>query len=176
MNTTALVAEILVVGIQALVWVGLLTGALLGAMCVPELSWQELADWVAPISVALLGFAYTLGIMVDRLADTATLWLWKLFFPEIEGFAALRARVRKAGGAPAEFLDYQRSRMRIARATCFNLVVTIVVAALVGPEWVRRLAFFAGGPLLVLAAIPSWILITRAYERNLVAAAELIEG
>ncbi len=30
MNTTALVAEILVGGIQALVWVGLLTGALLG--------------------------------------------------------------------------------------------------------------------------------------------------
>ncbi len=175
MNTTALVAEILVVGIQALVWVGLLTGALLGAMCAPEVSWQELRDWVTPISVGLLAFAYTLGIMVDRLADSATRGLWNVYFPRIKGFAALRATVRKAGGEPAEFLDYQRSRVRIARATCFNLVLTILVAALVGPGWVRGLAFLAGGPLLVVAAIPSWILITKANEKNLLAAARLID-
>ena len=46
----------------------------------------------------------------------------------------MRLRIMKDSEGMAKFLDYQRSRLRIARATVFNLFVTI----LVGSIWIVR--------------------------------------
>ena len=70
MTTTAIFAEILITGLLAFVWL------LFACLSVTGLDWLTaetmvyLKDWVGLISVFVLGFAYTLGIIVDRVADS----------------------------------------------------------------------------------------------------------
>jgi hypothetical protein len=70
MTTTAIFAEILITGLQAFVWL------IFACLSVTGLDWltaetmADLKDWVGLITVFVLGFAYTLGIVVDRVADS----------------------------------------------------------------------------------------------------------
>jgi len=45
----------------------------------------------------------------------------------------MRGAVIRDGGATATFIDYQRSRLRVARGTAVNLVVALLVAAVYFP-------------------------------------------
>lgn len=134
MSTTSLFVEILIVGLEALIWLGLLvnTGWDL-SLCVEILKgWKE---YSALITTLLLALAYVLGIFVDRVADS----FYKIFrYSSKEPLAVpvgkMRLRIMKDSEGMAKFLDYQRSRLRIARATVFNLFVTI----LVGSIWIVR--------------------------------------
>ena len=79
MTTTAIFAELLVTGLQAIVWL------VLASLSVAGLTWIDVGtvatrfkDWASLISVFVLGFAYALGIIVDRVADS-------LFYPMDKG-------------------------------------------------------------------------------------------
>lgn len=60
MSTTGIIAEIVLVGLEVLVWVTLL------ALRVSEQSWSrldQLKDWVAILALGLLGVSYMLGLV-----------------------------------------------------------------------------------------------------------------
>jgi hypothetical protein len=87
----------------------------------------------------LLALVYTLGITVDRLADGLCLLvnpkkiLLKSKWVERKAEQAhsdVRIMVLSKEGNASAFLEYTRSRLRIMRATVFNIIL-IIVSALV---------------------------------------------
>jgi 8-oxo-dGTP pyrophosphatase MutT (NUDIX family) len=165
--TTAAVLEILIVGVEALAWVALLVLALtpstfhIGALAASE-----------SLTVAVFGlFAYALGVVADRVADTAykavrdrepidqVLVKARIAKPPASRLlppnSIMRLRAMSLEDGRAKFLEYQRSRIRIARATAFNLAVALIavpwylrarhvvgVSAVIGIEMVVLLLFF----------------------------------
>ena len=109
--------------------------------------WIDLADvkdFAVLLTVVVLAFAYVLGIIVDRLADTVLdRFEQTRRGKRIKGrmsknrklskpakVATMRMTVMHESEGMGRFLDYQRSRWRIARATVVNLAIAGPVAAL----------------------------------------------
>ncbi len=109
--------------------------------------WIELAevkDFATLLTVVVLALAYVLGIIVDRLADTLLDHFEDTSLGEsVKGamsknpplakhpsLATMRMTVMAASDGVTRFLDYQRSRWRIARATVLNLAIAGPVTAL----------------------------------------------
>src|SRR6266542_5096725 len=128
MNTTAVFIEILIVGIEAGVWLGLLIMSIFGTGAIDRSTfdgWQSLASFL------LLSAAYVLGIVIDRVADSfyswlrdktsfGEQWLQRLGSPrpgKPASVSTMRLAVMAKDDGRAKFLEYQRSRNRIARAT-----------------------------------------------------------
>lgn len=140
MSTTAVVAEILIVGLEAEAWLALLVVTIFGS------GWIDLetpSKFVPIVLVLVLAVAYVLGVIVDRTADTSFKWFgdtplgsWsnRTFGKKSETWLlpaheqTMRSAVMRAGGETATFIDYQRSRLRVARGTAINLVVALLVA------------------------------------------------
>ena len=149
MATTAIFAEILIIGLQAGAWLALLAASILGTESV---SIQNLKEWQTFLILPGVAIAYVLGILVDRVADTifvTTMKLkrnannfmakrkwgfvkWKLNIKFIKKgkdktpFRKMRLKILMQNDGVAKFIDYQRSRLRIARATAFNLPFIII--------------------------------------------------
>jgi hypothetical protein len=127
MVTTAVVAEVVVAGLQAATWITLLVLAIFGADWIDP---SALADWTALVTILVIAVAYMLGVVVDRLADNLVLWRSSRFWPprpvdksaEIE---QMRMAILASDNGVARFLDYQRSRMRIVRAALLNLLLLV---------------------------------------------------
>lgn len=150
MHTTPIIVEILIVGIQGMVWVIFLARGLFpdAPIALPAESFIKPA-----MAVAFVGVAYSLGVILDRLV--------KLVFSNLVPVGLVRALTRlalapeeraeylKAGPATAEshkrlyharvriqlyhpdamaVVEMIRSRVRIARATAFNAFVTVFAA------------------------------------------------
>ncbi len=120
MPTIAVFAEILIVGLEAAVWVLLTILAIFGRDWVDL---AELKDWETLVTVLILASAYVLGVLMDRIANSV---LWKLKpdranTPAREWATARLEIMAWAGGEGlTKFLEYLRSRVRIARGTFAN--------------------------------------------------------
>lgn len=170
MSTTAVVAEIVIVGLEAEAWLAALVIVIFGSGWIDV---AELAKFDAVVLLAVVAAAYALGVVVDRVADgvfrrpatwTFGRWLNRVFGKGSDDWrlpgdvSEMRLAVMRAGGGPSAFVDYQRSRIRVARGTVVNLAVAVVVATLyfgkVGDWWnaVRIDAFLVG---LLAVALPA---------------------
>jgi 8-oxo-dGTP pyrophosphatase MutT (NUDIX family) len=133
MATTAVVAEILIVGLQAAAWLTLLLLTTFGSDWVDS---QRLSDFAALTTLGVLAGAYVLGIVVDRAADSIFgsvqkkrlgRWVNRRFGESSNerrrpaDVATMRLTAMREGGALASFLEYQRSRLRVLRGTALNL-------------------------------------------------------
>ncbi|MGH2556129.1 MAG: hypothetical protein ACRDHO_10485, partial [Actinomycetota bacterium] len=135
--TTAAVLEIFIVGIQALVWVLLLALAIAPS----HVRLAEVAESQA-LTIGVAGLlAYALGVVVDRVADTFYTWVreetragetllqgWLGKPPKamiLPAFSVMRLRIMGLEDGRSRFLEYQRSRLRIARSTVFNLLLAL---------------------------------------------------
>lgn len=150
MSTTPIIVEILIVGIQGMVWVILLTLGLF-----PDALTQLLVeDTLKPVvAVAFVGLAYSFGVILDRLVRLVFANLVPSFVVRFLTRLALSPRERaayvksKRTTAKAHdrlyrarvliqlyhpdamaVLEVIRSRVRIARATVFNMIVTVFAA------------------------------------------------
>jgi hypothetical protein len=118
-TTTAVFAEILVGGVEALIWVAL-------TIAQPsKADYQAIAklhNWATSIAPVLLAVAYALGIVVDRVADS----LFKKIFGKTSDPSNLRLQVLARGDKVTDFLEYIRSKIRVARVTTLNLALITV--------------------------------------------------
>ncbi len=134
------VLEITVAGIGGFIWLSLLVGSITGT---GGLRADLLRGWEAIAVIVFGGVVYALGAIIDRLADTGyreiekTLtgkhWLKRLeethvSFPEAVN--VMRLRLMEEDTPRTRFLEYQRSRVRIARGLVFNLVMLLPVGTL----------------------------------------------
>ena len=192
MATTAVFAEILIVGLEVEAWLAL---AVLTVFGTEWIELDQLKDFATLLTLLVLALAYVLGIIADRLADT----LLDRFertrpgkrvkkrlskrqrLPQEPGLATMRMTVMAASDGMTRFLDYQRSRWRIARATVLNLAMSAPLAALylavgtdASPAWVLA-------PLVcALVAIPvtyfAGVRIQDAWVARLTDAYELVQA
>lgn len=169
MGTTALFAELVVGGVLTLTWMGLLAMTFLGpARIAPLLNGSTLTTGF------LLAVAYALGVVFDRLWDSLLevtgLQRWlrgKYVGRKVEEMSETdRMRCRVFGSDPktaVEFVNYHRSRMRVARATFFNSVlITGAGLALLGVHYGGlgtaefAMAAGAGGALCIASGLAMW--------------------
>jgi hypothetical protein len=168
MSTTSLFVEILIVGIEAFIWLGLLAD--IGwdlSPCVKIL--KEWKEYSALITMFLIALAYVLGIFIDRVADS----FYKIFRysnkePPAVPVGKMRLRIMKDSEGMAKFLDYQRSRLRIARATVLNLFLTILVGSIWivrHYHWTESFTFLLLGTLIVgIIALILAVIATRRID------------
>jgi hypothetical protein len=138
--TTAVFAEILIVGLEVEAWLVL---AVLSVFGHEWIDLTEVKDFATLLTLVVLALAYVLGIIVDRLADTLLNYFEDTSLgdsikgamsknsplPKQPSLATMRMTVMAANDGLTRFLDYQRSRWRIARATVLNLAIAGPVAA-----------------------------------------------
>jgi len=127
MGTTALFAELVVGGVLTLTWMVLLAMAALGPSRI-----LPLLDVSSLTAGFLLAVAYALGVVFDRvwdfLLEVSGLQVWFRGRPGPPGpvSEADRQRRRVFGAHPktaVDFVNYHRSRMRVARACLFNFAL-----------------------------------------------------
>jgi hypothetical protein len=189
MATTAIFAEILIVGLQATVWVALAVTALL------DFQWgnlDSLSNWDSLITVFILASAYTLGIIVDRVADSMFDPLDRRLrkkalsdkqpLPEVH---KMRLTVMALDDERSRFLDYVRSRVRVARATAFNLALIIITSLFLISRRPQVLASTISrraadiviliGLILLAMAAYAWVRITRTFYWRLAEAYQILQ-
>ncbi|MEV0936383.1 hypothetical protein ACIBMX_47025 [Streptomyces phaeochromogenes] len=120
---TAMFVEVLVVGIGFLTGLGILAAAIAG----PDNSRQLAPAAGTPLAAgAALAFAYALGILIDRAADTALAparrRLRTQSFPTSTAYAQARLKLAETPALAAR-ADYARSRLRICRGWILNSIL-----------------------------------------------------
>lgn len=177
MATTAIFAELLVVGLQVLAW---LTIVVLGVAKKEAVIPAGLGDWSTLITLLIVALAYVLGVLMDRISDS----VFKLIEHEPvqkEGdppVSVKRLTVASRSEPVSRFLEYVRSRLRIARATSLNLALTTLAVAFWlarknhGP-WRVVVALVLGA---IAASIALWVArrISKTYYERLTEAYELL--
>lgn len=163
MVTTAVFAEIIVAGLQAAAWITLVVLAIFG------IGWADpaaIADWSALVTLLVLATAYMLGVMIDRMADNLVMRLHGRWPPRpVDKPAAvedMRMETLAKDDGVARFLDYQRSRMRIARVTLFNLL--LLIPALVAFLALRTRAEIHDVVIVVIVILAAGELARRVYR------------
>lgn len=122
---TAAVLEILIIGIQATGWLGLALAAILGGGD----RWLVIFQLPDALVVATVGLvAYSLGVIVDRVADNLDVLFKSKIKGEFPPIPIMRLRMMGLDDGKSKFLEYQRSRLRIARSTTVNLILIGITA------------------------------------------------
>lgn len=136
MSTTAIFVEILIIGIQSVIWMSLFVLGVVGYDWI-RTTYIDLDGWTNLVVVVLLALFYTLGIIIDRLADLFFMLiqpkklllkgkLLQRMFQQAQSDARMEVLLQERRAI--EFLGYARSRIRIVRATLLNLFFGIVAA------------------------------------------------
>jgi hypothetical protein len=153
MSTTVIIVELLIIGVQTLVWVVLLLGRVS-----PDLISLEELDKPELLATVLVATAYTVGVVADRFLGNLSTNIQKL-----------RARdPYNPGGAAREFYmteifkpnaheHFQTSerQIRLLRATGVNSFITMIVLVAGYREYLWR-TWLLSGLLLLLAGVPAW--------------------
>jgi hypothetical protein len=180
MNTTYLFVEIIISGIQCMVWILLFILTLTGADWLNNLSKIDLSNWMVLLSLVGLSFSYTLGIIVDRLGD----WMFvawdrtiqaKYLKGKTQTIASLRHKIDNT--SYFKHIEYTRSRLRIVRSSTLNFFMTSIALILFIQKtnfmeasqkflfsWVSLLA---GGALTALS-VYSWHTITHSNYKTII--------
>lgn len=170
MATTAVFAEILIIGLVAITAAAAVVAESLGV----NLNFvAQYKDWAVAVTLALGAVARPIGIAIDRISDTVAEWFEKpivrpnLHITESE----MRFRVWRDGPSrTVEFLDYARSRRRVARSICLIAVLMATSAAdwqLVDRRVDHRMLLVFVGMLLEFAMAWTWWRIGRMYYPRL---------
>jgi hypothetical protein len=168
MTTTAVFAEILVGGIGALIWVVLIALSIARPSTADAAAFFSHKDWAAPALPLLLAVAYALGIIVDRVADS----LFRKAVRKAHKESKTRLRVLARGDKVTDFIEYIRSRLRIARVTTLNLILITLTAPLSLKPAPAFATFVVLAALTLAAAFTMWR-IGETYAARLCEAAKL---
>jgi len=122
MKTTSIYIELIVIGMQTLLWILILLFNIIGFETISRIHF----DGSSPILLLVfLATCYILGILFDRFADH--------FYISREEERRLKSEITSQSSlliweraGHKDYLDYIRSRIRIIRATVLNFVPIII--------------------------------------------------
>ncbi|MCP5463082.1 MAG: hypothetical protein H7A34_07975 [bacterium] len=131
MNGAALFVELLVGGVQVVVWVAVLALASVS----PDRLMSVLTSHSIENSIVLMSAAYTLGVVFDRVWDALLSPVDKrirsAFFADPEQAHRIRILLFSGDAVRVQFVEYIRSRIRITRYTVCNALITAVCSGIV---------------------------------------------
>jgi hypothetical protein len=145
MSTTALFVELLIVGLQSMVWIITAIGAFWGFNWLTDDSLVKSSSIIALGLVVLLAVSYSVGIAVDRIADDLLTcpnnWIKKNVArarakkkiekgQNVEEWSVKHYYVLHKSPGMGHVTEYIRSRMRILRGLVINIPLTTVAACL----------------------------------------------
>lgn len=174
MSTTLLFVELLIIGIQASVWLFLLSIIMFGSNWLSTII--NASMWETMTAVILLSFSYAIGIIIDRIADlTFGKWDKAMTNNAIPNPSVPTAVIRYKLGKDNENLnrqfEYIRSRIKISRASSINFAlgtifgIWVVLQQITIPK--ERMAYIIAisiaGFLFTIGAVYSWHELTRTY-------------
>ncbi|NOT60633.1 MAG: hypothetical protein HOP19_10470 [Acidobacteria bacterium] len=175
MSTTSLFIELLITGVQAGLWIGLLVLTLLGFDWV---NLERLKGFEAFLAALALAVIYPLGVLVDYLADELfRKWDLRLRVKhKIDSEQSVwPLLMRITNVALTAQLSYIRNRIRICRSSALNFgLLTLMGTALIGfrcrtkpgfPFWPALwLEILVGIGLTTLATL-AWHRLTRSFYK-----------
>ena len=134
MNTAALFVEILIAGLESLVWIWLLISIAFSPQW-SSVFIKTFSDVEVFITTVSLGFVYAIGVIIEELTDAIfEPWsnhLKKSFIDsDMPSFYDMQLYVSSHGGRDDEQFDYMRSRRRILRVSAFNIFLIGILALL----------------------------------------------
>lgn len=139
MITTAIIAEVLIIGMEASIWLLFLALALFGYEWLPMVK-NFLNGWESLALIYVIGFCYVLGILVDRVADVIFDFIRpQTLLGKIKRVKRLsdyshsqdshiKALARE--GRAHLFLEYINIRIRITRSSALNFFLITVFSLL----------------------------------------------
>lgn len=194
METTSLVAETLIIGLQTTLWILLIVAYTVG---VPHIDEHLLKGWEAVIALYVVAVAYTLGIMFDRLAAAVLRssenklwhhliaarrsWIRASADQALTEVDEMRLQIRQADDGAAAEADDLRRPLRITRATGVNLLIVatlLIVSKVLGwqqvisPEFTKALTVFS--VLLLVIAVAAYFTLEVQYYRRIVIAHRVV--
>lgn len=128
MATTNLIVDFLVIGLVSSIWLAPIALLTLEVKVISE------GFKAGPVAIPfILGFAYILGISVNRLADNLTnrwndRWRDEIFgvTPDVSYHKQLNLIIARSDSA-SEYLGYRRSVIRTARASAINFLLAAIL-------------------------------------------------
>jgi hypothetical protein len=188
MTTTTIFAEILIIGLQATVWFAFGSAAVVD---IQKIDMSVLKGWEGLITLFVLAIAYTLGTVIDRVADSVfnpvDRRLRKRWIPSsYPQYGEMKLRIMSNNGEMERFLAYVRSRVRIARSTALNCI--LIICAVILLRGTNPVSFWALTDtriltLIVISCIAgltltsfTWARIARTYYRRLVEAYDIVQA
>ncbi len=195
MNTTAIFVELLLIGFGAACWLVLFLAGIVSA----RLDAHSF-EFTAPVVSVVVGVAYVLGIVVDRLmrglfAGPIQRWAARRVFnddnvrsilksaPRVEGrdfSMKLEKYIRARSEALGNKIDYNRSRLRICRAWVVHFLL-IALGVLFWNERTHAIPWRTAGALAVVAAacfaltLAATLLLARDCCVDLIESFEILE-
>jgi hypothetical protein len=194
MSITSAFIEIVVIGVQGLVWVSLLAASVFGFDTIKTIQLALNESPGSLTAIMLLSVIYTLGVLIDRIGDG----LFVLVKPRevllrITSFqrwadrahADQRLPVFLNEGKASSILEYIRSRVRILRSSFFNFVMIMLSSALLVHTRLDnmtltkrfRLTIFIvlmGAVVLILVFV-CWGMLEITYDRRLAQANQTLQ-
>lgn len=180
MNTTSLLVDILIIGIQVLLWISTFTVSFLN-MTKGIISFAEKCPSIFIILIILT--SYTLGIVFDYIIAN----FFDIFKSKLEKKTykkGLVIRILSYDKELHKFLDSQYARLRIARATVFNLpLITISICTYIllnnikieNSTCLAVFLVFTFGIILTAFAFFGWIKRNKVYWGYIEETVKLIE-
>jgi hypothetical protein len=132
MSTTAVFVELLIIGLESLLWLSLFISSLFGLDWVTTIVGTfEKADVFA--AIVFIGLAYVVGIVVDEICDSLIEPWAKRIRDSVQSDTKLnmwdvQAYVFSHSELATSQLGYMRSRLRILRSSIFNIALVVVFA------------------------------------------------
>jgi hypothetical protein len=187
MNTTSLFIELLIVGIQACFWIILLVISFWGYNWIYDIR-LELNYWINLLTIALLTFCYTFGIIIDRIAVIILNTLDPIIYSYFMKFTFISSKLElsvdkseieihnKTNKIP-EYIQFYNSRLRVLRGTSINLIFFIISAVVFVSfrnEFIFQTKFLIKiifiiffGFILLLPTISSYLILNLIYTTRL---------
>ena len=170
MNTTTLIVELVIIGLQAMIWLAIIVVLVSGSQWV---SLDEIAKLSTLLSVIMIVVAYTLGIVFDAF----TAWVEDTLFPSNESGdikrnrKILRQRLRLKNRELSKDLDNEQYLLRLLRSTTFNLLLisifgSVYVFKVISLNIITRYTYFSILIGIATMSIYSWWRRRKCFEEN----------
>ncbi len=128
MNMANLFVEIFISGFQTMIWLILLVLTIFGTSFLKLGTLQKIPS----ISILVIALSYTFGVLFDRVWDASLKKedrkIRGKYFKNNDVFHKKRCILFSKSKTNAEYLDYLRSRIRIARASLFNFFLIFFIS------------------------------------------------
>jgi hypothetical protein len=166
MNTTELFAELLITGTGVVIWIVFLIAAVFG------LSIQDIATNTNVFTlVPIVGLAYVLGIIIDRLgyglfAGPETRILKGIVKQNIKPSISDKEKFILTHSERLSFqLNYNRSRLRVCRSWCINFLLIAVASGIWAYTSKLSYTFFLSvlNLALAIASVLTWRKLVKDY-------------